>query len=84
MKTAAVTLVDIGTLDGTAGELLGGIDDGGERVAVVWIARERLGVQHELAAWGASVGADDRGLDAELIGRAGLALADALDLGSVE
>lgn len=33
---------------------------------------------------GASVGGDDRDLDAELIGRAGLALADAFGLGGVE
>src|ERR1041385_2383813 len=48
------------------------------------LSRQRLGVQHELTAWGAGVGGDDRGLDAELVGGAGLAFADALDLGSVE
>ena len=36
-------------------------------------------MQHELAAWGAGVGGDDRSLDAELIGRAGVAFADAFD-----
>jgi hypothetical protein len=41
-------------------------------------------VQHELAARGAGVGGDDRDLDAELVGRAGLALADALGLGGME
>jgi hypothetical protein len=41
-------------------------------------------MQHELAAWRAGIGGDDRGLDAELVGRAGLAFADAFDLGSVE
>jgi hypothetical protein len=41
-------------------------------------------VQHELAAGCAGIGGDDRGLDPELIGRAGLALADALDLRRVE
>ena len=41
-------------------------------------------MQDELAASGAGIGGDDRSLDAELIGRAGLALADTLDLGSVE
>jgi hypothetical protein len=41
-------------------------------------------VQHELAAGCTGIGGDDRGLDPELIGRAGLALADALDLGSME
>src|ERR1017187_6679362 len=48
------------------------------------IARQRLGVQHELAARRAGIGGGDRDLDAELIGRAGVALADALDLGSME
>src|SRR4029077_7829324 len=59
-------------------------DDGAERVAIVGVSRQRLGVQHELTARGADVGGDDRGLDAELVGGAGLAFADALDLESVE
>ena len=41
-------------------------------------------MQHELAARSAGVGGDDRDLDAELVGRAGLALADALGLGGME
>jgi hypothetical protein len=41
-------------------------------------------VQHELAAWRAGIGRDDRGFDAELVGRAGLALADAFDLRRME
>jgi hypothetical protein len=41
----------------------------GERVAVIGVARQRLGVQHELAARGTAVGGHDRGLDAELIRR---------------
>jgi hypothetical protein len=41
-------------------------------------------VQHKLAAGRAGVGGGDRDLDAELIGCAGVALADAFDLGSVE
>ena len=81
---AAISLVDIGALDLTSGEPFGGFDDGAERVAIVGVSRQRLGVQHELTAWGAGVGGDDRGLDAELVGGAGLAFADALDLGSVE
>ena len=55
-----------------------------QRMAVIRIARQRLGVQHELAARRAGIGGDDRDLDAELIGRAGLAFADAFDLGSME
>jgi hypothetical protein len=39
-------------------------------------ARQRFGVQHELSAGSANIGGDDGDLDAELIGRAGLAFAD--------
>jgi hypothetical protein len=53
-------------------------------VTVVGIARQCLGLQHELAARGTGVGGDDRNLDAELVGRAGLAFANALDLRGVE
>ena len=55
-----------------------------EGVAVGGVARHRLGVGDELAAFGAMErggGAVD--LDAELIGPKGVALADALDLGRV-
>jgi hypothetical protein len=69
---AAVSFVDIGTLDRAPGEPLGVFDGGAQRVAIVRIARQRLGVQHELAAGRAGVGGGDRGLDAKLIGRAGL------------
>src|ERR1700682_5829427 len=51
---------------------------------VIGVAGQRFGVQHELASWRSGVGADDRDLDAELVGRARLALADAFDLGRVE
>jgi hypothetical protein len=60
-----------------AGELLDGIDDDSERV-VIRVARQRLGMEHELAARGASIGGNDRGPDAELVGGVGLALADAI------
>ena len=63
---------------------LGVLDGCAQRVAVIRIARQRLGVQHELAAGRAGVGGGDRDLDAELVGRAGLALADAFDLGGME
>jgi hypothetical protein len=53
-------------------------------VAVVRVARQRLGVQHELAPRGPGVGGDDRGFDAELVRSRNLALADAFDLGGVE
>src|SRR5579871_5459453 len=53
-------------------------------MAVVRIARQRGGVQHEHAAGGAGIGGGNRGFDTELIGRGSFALADALDLGSME
>ena len=81
---AAISLIDVDALDHAAGELLGVVDDRPERVAVVGVARERFGVQHELPARGAGVGGNDRSLDTELVRRVRLALADALDLGSVE
>ena len=74
--------IDKGALDLAAGELLCILHDSLKRVAVIGIAGQRFGVQHELTAGGAGVGADDRDLDA--VGCACLALADALDRGSVE
>src|SRR4029079_337803 len=81
---AAVALVDIGALDLTAGKPFGVRDDGCQGVAVVGVSRESLGMQHELAARRTGIGADDGGLDAELVGRAGLALTDAFHLRGVE
>ena len=46
---AAIALVDLGALDWAAGELLGGFDDIAPRVAVIWVARQGLGMQYELA-----------------------------------
>ena len=63
---AAIALVDIGALDCATGELLGGVDDAAERMSVVGIARQRLGVEHELAARSAGIGGDDRSFDADL------------------
>ena len=59
-------------------------DDRPQGVAVERIAVQRLGVQHELAALGLGRRRRDRHLAAELVGRPGLALADALDLGGVQ
>ena len=59
-------------------------DHGREGVAVVGVARHRLGVGDELAAFGAMERGGERDLDAELVGPMGLALADALDLGRVQ
>ena len=59
-------------------------DHGREGVAVVGVARHRLGVGDELAALRAMQRGGERDLDAELVGPMGLALADALDLGRVQ
>src|ERR1700719_2179919 len=47
---AAVSLVDIGPLDRTAGECLGAVDDVPQGVTVVRVIGQRPGVQHEQAA----------------------------------
>src|SRR5260370_7697831 len=80
----AVTLVDIAALDLAACEFLSILDDLAQGMPVVWVVRQRPGVQHELAARRAGVGGDDRNLDAELVGGTGLALADAFGLRSME
>ena len=54
-------------------------DDGTERVAVI-----RVAVQHELPALGRGDRGDNRDLAAELVGRPGLAFADAFHLGRVQ
>ena len=77
---AAVPIVDIGALDLAAGEALCFVDDGPQCDAMIGIARQRPGVQHELAARSTGIGGNDRDLYAELPGCAGLAFADALDL----
>lgn len=61
---------------------LGILDDVTQDVTVVGVAGQSLGVQHELAARGSGVGGDDGDLDAELVRRAGLTLANALGLGA--
>lgn len=80
----AIPLFHINPLNGAPSELLGVVDDGTQCVAIVGITRQRRGVQHELAAWGTAVGRHDRSFDAELQGRAGLALANEFALRSVE
>ena len=59
-------------------------DDGTERMAVIRVAMQRLGVQHELPAFGCGDRGDDRDLAAELVGCPGLAFADTLHLGGVQ
>src|SRR5438128_11514081 len=79
----AIALVDIDPLDCPAGQCLGFGDYLGQGVPVIGIARQRLGVEHELAALAAVIGGRDRDLAAELVGLMGLAFADALGLGRV-
>ena len=57
---------------------------GRQRVAVVRVARQRLGVGDELAALGAMERGGERDLDAELVRPMRLAFADAFDLGRVQ
>jgi hypothetical protein len=52
---AAISLVDIGTLDRTAGECLGAFDDVAQGVTVERVIGQRPGVQHEQAAGSAAV-----------------------------
>lgn len=56
------------------------IGDGSERVAVVGVAVQRLGMQHELPASGRGDRRGNRDLAAEFVRRPRLATADALDL----
>ena len=56
----------------------------GQRMAVIRVAGQRLGVGDELAALGAIERGGERDLDAEFVGAMGLALADAFDLGRVQ
>jgi hypothetical protein len=53
-------------------------------VAVIRVAVQCLGVQHELPTFGRGDRGDDRDLATELVGRPGLAFADALHLGGVQ
>src|SRR5579863_6715372 len=65
------------------GELFEIGDDRSERVTVIRVAVQGLGMQHELPAFGLGGGRGNRHLAAELVGRARLAFADALHLGRV-
>jgi hypothetical protein len=59
-------------------------DHGGERMPVIRVAGQRLGVGDELAAPGAIERGGERDFDAELVGPMRLAFADAFDLGRVQ
>jgi hypothetical protein len=59
-------------------------DDLCERVSIIKIAGQRLGMDGELAALAAFEGGGDADLDAELVGLVRLAFANAFDFGSVQ
>ena len=77
---AAVALVGIVALDLAAGQGLGLVEHLIQGMAVVRASGQRLGMQDELAALAASFGGGERDLDAELVWRLRLALADAFGL----
>src|ERR1700719_3751067 len=81
---AAIALVAMDAAHRNACEFFKIGDDRTERVAVVWIAMQRLGVQHELPPLGRGDRGEDRALAAELVGGASLAFADALHLGRMQ
>jgi hypothetical protein len=81
---AAISLVDMTALKGDAEPFLQTRQHGPQRMPVIRVAVMGLGIQHELAALGLGDGRDDRDLAAELIGRPGLALADAFHFGRVQ
>src|SRR5450755_2293171 len=67
-----------------ADELLDRRNDAGQRMPVIGIARQRLHVGDELAAFAVLEGGGNADLDAELVRLMRLALADALHLGCVQ
>src|SRR6201987_4941358 len=81
---AAIALVAMDAAHRSTCELFKVGDDGSEGVAVIRVAVQRLGVQHEMPTLGRGDRGDDRDLAAELVGRPGLAFADALHLGCVQ
>ena len=81
---AAIALVAVDAADSNTCELFEISDDGTERVADVRIAMQRLGMQHELSAFGRGGWRGNRHLAAELVRRPCLAAADALHLGGVQ
>lgn len=79
---SSTAFVHIGSLNRTSGKRLGFFDNLGQRVPVIRIAGQRLGMEKELAAPAAPVGRRNGDLDAELMGFVRLALADALNAAS--
>src|SRR5258705_4028804 len=81
---AAVSLVDIGPLDRTAGECLGAVNDVPQGVTVVRVIGHCPGVQHEQATGSPAIVGDDGGLHSELVRHGGRSFADALHLRGME
>ena len=80
MVVASITLVEVDAAGLDAGELLHLGNDGAECMAVVRVAVQRLGMEHELAALGFGHRGCDADLAAELVRRPRFTLSDALDL----
>src|SRR6476661_7971169 len=80
----AIALVAVDAADGNPCKPFEIGDDGTERMAVVRVAMQGFGMQHELPAFGRSGWRSDRDLAAELVGGTGLSFADALNLGRVQ
>src|ERR1700730_12920247 len=76
MVVAAVALVAMDAADCDTCELFQIGDDGTECVAVIGVAVQRLGVQHELPAPGRGDRGGNRDLATELVGSPCLAAAD--------
>ena len=81
---AAIALVAVDAADSNACELFEISDGGTECVTVVRIAVQRLGMQHELSAFGRGGWRGNRHLAVKLVWRPCLAAADALHLGGVQ
>ena len=77
---AAIPFIDIDPLDFTTGQNLSFLNNLLERVPIIWIAMERLGMKDELSAFAAFVGGRDRHFTAKLVRLVRLSLPDALGL----
>ena len=81
---AAIAFVDVDAAGLDPGQRFQFGDHRSQSVAVKGIAVQCLGMQHKLAAFGFAGRGRHRHLAAELVGRPGLPLADALDLRRVQ
>src|SRR5258708_31628730 len=81
---AAIALVAVNAARCNTCELFEVGDDGTERVAVIGIAVQGLGMQHELPAFGRGGRRGNRDFATKLVRCPGLAFADALHLGGAQ